>query len=373
MQRAVCLKHTQHDAAAGLLCWKGQQEPWRQAASWRGFPTCGLVHKHTVLNLPPYLVKQYHHTLTSERSKHPSSQPRPHVACLTRRPYVHMSCHAGSDGPGRTRFPRALQSLPNYIPTPSRYVQNALYAYNTALVATSRNPSLLVGYLEAYLGRLELWLQDWRIAINVSNITAALLKAKQPKTQNSAVSSRTNKIGRNSSLSWIEPRHTAYLVGTCQPGGKEGSSQIERAWSRPKQETLLLCQILSAALQAASPPYDGLRLSDLLVRCLQPRPDAAVSQSKCLALRLTHLGTLVTGKLSRIWGSTLSLPHQSTDRDIRLIVHWCGEPLISATCKVLLLTTGQLNYPTVNRGEEVLSKPAEAVPQKRAKSAQPAV
>jgi hypothetical protein len=43
-----------------------------------------------------------------------------------------------------------------------------------ALVATSRSPSILVGYLEDYLGRLERWLRDLRIAINVSKTTAVL-------------------------------------------------------------------------------------------------------------------------------------------------------------------------------------------------------
>jgi hypothetical protein len=62
----------------------------------------------------------------------------------------------------------------NDIPTPSRHFELAQYADDTALVATSRSPSLLVGYLEANLGRLERWLRDWRIAINVSKSTAVL-------------------------------------------------------------------------------------------------------------------------------------------------------------------------------------------------------
>jgi hypothetical protein len=62
----------------------------------------------------------------------------------------------------------------NDIPTPSHHVELAQYADDTALVATSRSPSFLVGYLEAYLGRLERWLRDWRIAINVSKSTAVL-------------------------------------------------------------------------------------------------------------------------------------------------------------------------------------------------------
>jgi hypothetical protein len=55
----------------------------------------------------------------------------------------------------------------NDISTPSRHVELAQYADDTALIATSRHPSLLVSYLEAYLGKLELWLRSWRIAIKV--------------------------------------------------------------------------------------------------------------------------------------------------------------------------------------------------------------
>jgi hypothetical protein len=60
------------------------------------------------------------------------------------------------------------------IPTPPRHVELAQYADDTALVAMFRSPSLLVGYLEAYFGRLERWLREWRIAINVSKNCCAL-------------------------------------------------------------------------------------------------------------------------------------------------------------------------------------------------------
>jgi hypothetical protein len=62
----------------------------------------------------------------------------------------------------------------NDIPTPSRHVELTQYMDDTALVATSRSPSLLVGYLEAYLGGLESWLRDWRISNNISKSTAVL-------------------------------------------------------------------------------------------------------------------------------------------------------------------------------------------------------
>jgi hypothetical protein len=39
----------------------------------------------------------------------------------------------------------------NDIPFPSRHVELALYADDTAVMATSRKPALLVSYLESYL------------------------------------------------------------------------------------------------------------------------------------------------------------------------------------------------------------------------------
>jgi hypothetical protein len=50
--------------------------------------------------------------------------------------------------------PVLLGLYTNNIPTPSRNFELVQYADNTALVATSRSPSLLVGYLEAYLGTI---------------------------------------------------------------------------------------------------------------------------------------------------------------------------------------------------------------------------
>jgi hypothetical protein len=67
----------------------------------------------------------------------------------------------------------------NDIPTPSGHDKLAQYTDDKALVATSRSQSLFVGYLDAYLGRLERWLQDWRI--NVSKSTVMLfVKAVRP-------------------------------------------------------------------------------------------------------------------------------------------------------------------------------------------------
>jgi hypothetical protein len=89
----------------------------------------------------------------------------------------------------------------NDIPTPSGHVELEQYA---SFVATSRSPSLLVGCLEAYLGRLEHWLRDWRIAINVSKGTAVLFVKARVASKNIDQSSFTEKLvlGRNSTVSW---------------------------------------------------------------------------------------------------------------------------------------------------------------------------
>jgi hypothetical protein len=60
------------------------------------------------------------------------------------------------------------------MPTPS-HVELALYAYDTAVIATSRKPTLLVSYLESYLSDLQRWMSKWRIAIDVSKSSAMIL------------------------------------------------------------------------------------------------------------------------------------------------------------------------------------------------------
>jgi hypothetical protein len=99
----------------------------------------------------------------------------------------------------------------NDIPTPSSHVQLAQYADDTALIATSRGPSLLVGYLEANLGRLELFLRSWRIAINVSKCTAVLFV----KTARSARQPRPVKL-LGELIQWVQTaRYLRVTLDTC--------------------------------------------------------------------------------------------------------------------------------------------------------------
>jgi hypothetical protein len=104
----------------------------------------------------------------------------PNVPNVLPHSHIHMS-HAGWGGPLRTHLPCAVQSVCKWLPTPSHHVQLAQCAVDTVVPVTFRGPSFLVYYLEAYLSTLEFWLWDRRMAINVSNSTALLLKAAESK------------------------------------------------------------------------------------------------------------------------------------------------------------------------------------------------
>ena len=60
------------------------------------------------------------------------------------------------------------------MPSPSHHVELALFADDTAIIATSRKPKLLVSYLESYLKELQRRLTEWRMAINFSKSTAII-------------------------------------------------------------------------------------------------------------------------------------------------------------------------------------------------------
>jgi hypothetical protein len=58
--------------------------------------------------------------------------------------------------------------------TPSHQFELALYAEDTAIIATSHKPTLLFSYLEPYLSDFQRWLKEWRIAINASKSCAMI-------------------------------------------------------------------------------------------------------------------------------------------------------------------------------------------------------
>jgi hypothetical protein len=60
------------------------------------------------------------------------------------------------------------------MPLSSRHAELARYAGDIAVIATSRQPTLLVKYLETYISDLERWLCEWRIPTNVSKSSVML-------------------------------------------------------------------------------------------------------------------------------------------------------------------------------------------------------
>jgi len=62
----------------------------------------------------------------------------------------------------------------NDMPSPLHHADLALYADDTAIIATSRKPTLLVSYMESYRNDLQRWLSEWRNTINVSESTSII-------------------------------------------------------------------------------------------------------------------------------------------------------------------------------------------------------
>jgi len=123
----------------------------------------GLLYKLTLLNFPSYIV----HTISSYlrgRTFEASFQ----TATLSRR---RMKAGVAQGG---LISPVFFSLYINDMPSSSHHVELALYADKTAIIATSRKPTLLLSHLESYLNDLQRWLSEWRIAINVSKSTAII-------------------------------------------------------------------------------------------------------------------------------------------------------------------------------------------------------
>jgi hypothetical protein len=60
------------------------------------------------------------------------------------------------------------------MPTPSHHVELALYADDTASIATSLKPTLLNIYLDTYLSNLQRCLTEWWITIKASKSSAII-------------------------------------------------------------------------------------------------------------------------------------------------------------------------------------------------------
>ena len=123
----------------------------------------GLPYKVTVFNFPLYLVKTISSYLKSWMF----------VASFQTATSICLRMQAGI-AQGGIIYPVLFSLYVNDMPSPSCHVELALCEDDTAVLATSRQPSLLIKYLETYLSDLERWLREWRITISVSRSSVML-------------------------------------------------------------------------------------------------------------------------------------------------------------------------------------------------------
>jgi hypothetical protein len=71
-------------------------------------------------------------------------------------------------------FPVLVSLYVNDMPTPLHHVELALYADDTAVIATSLKPTPLVSYLESYPSDIQRCLSEWRMAIKASKSSAMI-------------------------------------------------------------------------------------------------------------------------------------------------------------------------------------------------------
>jgi hypothetical protein len=105
----------------------------------------------------------------------------------------------------------------NDMPVPSSHVELALYADDSAIIATSRSPALLVSYLDAYLSDLERYVRLQRLQEQCYALCEGRVAVPRPEHLPG-----TNPIGRHSPLSGSDPLYTDDLVASYHPG-HEGS------------------------------------------------------------------------------------------------------------------------------------------------------
>jgi hypothetical protein len=124
-----------------------------------------------------------------------------------------------------------------YVDTssPSHHVELALYADDTAIIAMSRKPTLLVSYMESYLNEMQRWISEWRNAINVSKSAAVIFaRAGRRFIQPRPVTLFGEPI------QWVDT--TRYLVVTLDTR-LNCSPHIDQVRKKTAQRTGMLCPL----------------------------------------------------------------------------------------------------------------------------------
>jgi hypothetical protein len=246
----------------------------------------GLLYKLTLLNFPSYIV----HTISSYlggRTFEASFQ----TATSSRRG---VWAGVGQDG---LISPVLFSLYNNDMPSPSHHVELALYADDTAIIGTSRKPTLLVSYLQSYLNDLQRCLSEWRIALNVSMSSAiTLARAGRRFIQPRPVTLFGEPI------QWVE---TTRYLGVNLDKGLTSSRHIVQVRKKTAQRIGMLCPLQNKKSDLSV--RNGVLLNEQLIRPMMDYASPAwksaarshvwrlhVLQFKCL-----HLATGVPWYVSK--------------------------------------------------------------------------
>jgi hypothetical protein len=173
------------------------------------------------------------------------------------------------------------------MPSPSHHVQLTLYADDTAVIATSRKPTLLVSYLESYLTDFQRWLSEWRIAIKVSKSSAIIFERAgrrliQPRRVTlfgepiqSVETTRYRGVTLDKRLTW-SPHIDQVRKKTAQRMGMLGPLLNRKSVLSVRNGVLLYKQLIRPMMDYACPALRSAAFTH--VRRLH------VLQSKCLRL-----------------------------------------------------------------------------------------
>ena len=188
---------------------------------------------------------------------------------------------------GRLISPVLFSLYVNDMPPHSHHVELALYADDTAIIATFRKPTLLLSYLVYYLNELQPWLSDWRIAINVTKSTAIIFAPAgrrfiqpQPLTLFGELiewvdTTRYLGVTLDTRLTW-SPHIYQVRRRTAQRMGMLGPLLNKRSDLSVRKGVLLYKRLIRPLMNYACRPWRSAARSH--VRSLQ------VLQSKCLRL-----------------------------------------------------------------------------------------
>jgi hypothetical protein len=198
----------------------------------------GLLFTLTAQNFPSYLVQ-----IISSCVHNRTFEAAFLSATSTRR------CMRAGVAQGGVVSPVLFSLYVNDMSVPSRHVELALYADDTAIIATSRKSAPLIRYLETHLSDLERWLREWRIAINVSKSNAMLFaKASWRVPRPRLVQFLGEPIEWVDTACYLGVTLDSLLTASYRAGQEESLPATGCAWLSPKQEKRPLHQERSSAV-----------------------------------------------------------------------------------------------------------------------------